>query len=223
MLPCWWGFYPGITKWSDVQNLYHAIGVNPEAYKNTYTTKIHLDEQNINIGTGYILNSDIIDAISIGGVQIRDNKIVHGEPDYQQVFANYLLPKMLSDFGKPEEVWVRTFPGSPEGGPIPFYVLLNYFQKGISVEYNGDVQNVGAEYSMCPQKAGINLFLWSPEKSDPNIVSKSRDEWFIRPDDFSGFQSLEKATGVTIEEFYQTFKSSQNQVCLTTQPDSWLP
>jgi hypothetical protein len=222
-LPCWWGFNPGITQWTDVNNFYSSIGLDPEKNKNTFLYKVHLNIQNINIATVYIINNGVIVAISTGGVQSKDHKITLGEADYLEVFANYLLPKILSDFGMPQEIWARTFPGAPEGGPIPFYILLNYFKRGISIIYNGFIQDLGDHYSMCPQRAGIDLFIWSPEVSDPIIVADLRDNAFIRQDDFSRFLQLYEATGWSIEEFYQTFKNPQNQLCLTTKPDIWLP
>jgi hypothetical protein len=40
-------------------------------------------------------------------------------------------------------------------------------------------------------------------------------------DEMSGLHSLEDATGMSIEQFYQTFSQPDNQTCLQTPADLW--
>jgi hypothetical protein len=104
----------------------------------------------------------------------------------------------------------------------PFDLLLDYSKLGFLIGYSMPQEMKGENYVGCPAQANVYLWLWSPEQELPlkDILSKS----FVGDIDASTilyFKPVEKATKMTLVEFYNTFKNADNQLCLTTPSTIW--
>lgn len=221
-LPCWWGSIPGETKWETAKATFDALGVTPEKYKDSYYYKIEVPGHHSTIDLVNVINNDVVERILIGTRTVINSKIVYNDPNFKKDFKNYLIPNLLGSIGVPNEIWVRTFPGAPEGGMIPYYLLLYYPEKGIIADYNGQAQVEGSNLRICPQDSEINLFLWMP---DPSITIQGmlKNNPFLTAEDFSGYRKIDEVTQLSIDKFYEIFSGNMNSQCLMTPISAWTP
>lgn len=219
-LPCWWGFTPGETSWETAQTYFLSLGKKIGQYHNGRSTNYEVDfaisQHQVTIDQLYVVNEDkIIDKICV---------VASSHPDHRQELVEdmqrYSLSHLLADYGQPSQVLLKTFSGVPEGLP-PFHLLLYYPQQGIMVRYIDDAEKSGEMLRLCPRQPGITLWLWSPGQG-VNIADIADTRLGGLPDDpFSYFHSLEEATGMSVEQFYETFVQPDTETCLETLADLW--
>jgi len=117
---------------------------------------------------------------------------------FVQDWQRYALDQALTRYGQPTRATFATEPG-------PHYALvIIYDQLGFFIIYVGPATQTSSGLQACPvfnQMTEIILELHSPEAGP--IVGE------IEPS-----SSLEGATGMNLETFYETFKNPDSQVCL---------
>jgi hypothetical protein len=90
-----------------------------------------------------------------------------------------------------------------EPGSSPYYILaILYDQLGFSVRYIGPATYGESLIRVCyifNQVTDIDLWLQSPKQVTPLVQGA------ITPDEMPYFRSLEEATGMSLEKFYNTF------------------
>ena len=74
---------------------------------------------------------------------------------------------------------------------------------------------------MCPHRAEITLDLWAPEQYMSLEDVPGVGSYTYAADEMSGLHSLQEATGMSIEQFYQTFVLPDSEICLETPADLW--
>lgn len=168
----------------------------------------------------FAVNGNLIDSIFAGGTTLKNEQEIVGDAFYRSILSNYQLSAILSTYGIPDEVLVRTFPGAPEGGDIPYYIILNYSKTGIFIKYLGNVVQTSTLFYLCPQRVNIRLLLWTPEKSNPVAVERLREIVVPNPD-IVDYKPIQDAFDMSLQEFYDTFKTPGNQNCIPTAPDDW--
>ncbi len=206
-LPCWWGITPGED----------TINVVPE----------------IVLPTGLVVRDD--GQRVLGGIQysidVRFN--IHDKLiNYIQVYAlnqyglpendwtQYYLSSVLNHYGKPSRIQVFA-PWRPDPGPLSYDLLLFYDDLGFVIEYIGLAEEIDIETGRaCPHltPSSINLVLYQPERFSPEEILKiampPQELQPIAPADvLYDWTSLETATELNVEEFYQEFKDVDDQEC----------
>jgi len=173
------------------------------------------------IGQEYIVSDNTIEMIWVSAATVRNYEVIYGDQQYTQDLQRYVLPQLLSTYGQPAQVLLKTFRAAPEGGEIPFRMLLFYPRRGILVEYQGLSERKKGQLRMCPQRTEIALWLWSPEREMTleDIARKNLGD--LTPEEVSGYRSITEATAMSLEKFYQTFKQADNALCLDTPADLW--
>ena len=214
-LPCWWGFTPGETTWQTAQAFFASLGKSPAADHDprgtvNYTVSLRVPEwidQEGHIQQDYVVRDGIIEVI------ITD-------PGDSQ---SYTLPQVLAAYGQPTAIWIRTFSAvaDRDDGVVPFFVLLHYQQEGFLIRYVGFTHKEDGQIPICPQQAGGVLWLWSPKREMTLTDIANIGVGGFPTDEVSDYRSLEEATGMSVEEFYQTFMQPDNQTCLETPVDMW--
>lgn len=185
-----------------------------------YTVTSHIPQHYIDSGQVYIIRDGLIEAIWVGASTVRNRETVYGDKQFAKDWQRYFLPQLLTTYGQPTGVLLRTFRGVPGGGWIPFNLLLFYPQQGILVRYYGPTERKGERIRVCPQQTDITLWLWSPEqKMTLEDIARWGQEFPI--EEVPGFRPLEEATGMSLETFYKTFKDANNRSCLETPADMW--
>jgi hypothetical protein len=145
---------------------------------------------------------------------------IFGDPSFVDFFEIFTLPQILTTYGKPSEVLISL---SAHFTPNwhPFDILLIYPEVGIFVEYTAWREPTDDMIIGCPLKAHITMWLVSPGNEAPyDEILSGMTEWnFISPD-FSEYKSIEEATSMTLDEFYQIFKHPSD-TCLETPAELW--
>lgn len=224
-LPCWWGFTPGKTTWQSAHTSFASLGKITDEYLSrrgttNYSVDFRIPEHEVQIGQVYIVRDDLIEGIWVRAVMVRNRERIYGDSLFAQDLQRYLPSQLLVTYGQPPEVLLRTFYSVPEGSFIPFNLLIFYPQQGILVRYYGPTERIGERIRICPQRADITLWLWSPEQemSLEDIAGWGQQ---FPIEEVPYFRSLEEATGWSIEQFYQAFVQSGDQACFETPADMW--
>ena len=219
-LPCWWGFTPGETPWETAQTYFLSVGKKIGKYHNSRFTHYEVDfaisQHQVTIDQLYVVNEDeIIDKICV---------VASSHPDHRQELVEdmqrYSLSQLLADYGQPSQVLLKTFSGVPEGLP-PFHLLLYYPQQGIMVRYIDDAERSGETLRLCPRQPGVTLWLWAPGQGVHIADIADTGLGGFPKNELTYFRSLEEATGMSVEQFYETFVQPDAETCLETPADLW--
>jgi hypothetical protein len=207
-LPCWWGIVPGETDMPFAMNYLLSFS--------TYD-KINFPPGKITAEFLYKVPK------SVSPIELTRVKLTSQSTTVDQIIVSdlnswkYQIPNLLQTHGIPTSIWMYTFRsdyGLPEN-TVPFSIALFYQDKGILAMY-GNLQgrNMGAKIRGCIIESPI-LFLWSysQELSFANISQWEEDGLF--------YLSLEDASNLSIENFYNEFKDGDNIICIDTPADLW--
>ena len=155
-----------------------------------------------------------------------DLRPIYGDVLFAQTFEYYMLPSILSTYGAPEQTLLATWQDDPDRPRIktqPFSLVLFYPDQGFFVEYVTEREVIGNRYAGCPSKSHIYLGTWDPKKVLSLLYVAQKAGSVINELNTDYFKSVEDATSLTLDEFYNTFKNPENTTCLETSKDLWLP
>ncbi len=247
-LPCLWGLTPGKTNDQTLDDFMAQFRdwVTPDVYVSTqdfgdvggFFLGYRKDNVHINIDFSHYKHQDgKLEMLVLSGRAMQENgkdldwlspdvSPLYGDASFNQTFTYYLLPQILSNYGRPSQVWLKPFLEDPQRPDIqwqPFSLVLLYPEKGIFVEYVSPREMEGDNYIGCPSKALVNLAVWDPQSSLSlaDIVQKAGSQ--INELNIDSFKPLEKVTSMTLNEFYDAFKNAQNAACLETPQSLWRP
>jgi len=221
-LPCWWGFTPGETLWQTAEAFFTLYGKRVFEYKNPpltiYSIFFYISRHDLQqLNQDYIVEDSIVNTINVHAVPpTRGDEFVYGDAQFAKDWERYMLSQMLSAYGQPSQIFLGVYIAPT----MPFDLLLFYPEKGILVRYTAPAERVDSIFRMCPYRTDITLWLWPPER-DMSLEYIANVGGFPMGDDMSYFQSLAEATGMSAEQFYQTFAQPGNQTCLETPADMW--
>jgi hypothetical protein len=109
------------------------------------------------------------------------------------------------------------------GGQEGFYMLLLYPEKGILVYYRTQWRQVGYKILGCLANAQIELELYPSGHPESFSEFLSQTQWahmWPVPVDSPTWKPIEKATSLTLEQFYETFRQPTNK-CIETPARIW--
>lgn len=166
------------------------------------------------IGGSHHTSSDTLRRLQVSFLAYRGQNdgtsFVYDSPLYTQYFRYYTLPYLLSNYGKPENVYIQY---TNEYAFREYYITLDYTKSGwvafLTMQLYEKTNESGDVWVGCPSEAFTTLHLWSPEDSEMartyGYASGSKGEI-----------SIEKATSLTLDEFYQLYKDPTYTKCLQT-------
>lgn len=210
-LPCFLGIIPGKT--SQVQ----ALSILQQFDEISPGTEIKLKRDDMILSLdvisegGYNNNSEIVKWTDAKMLVYRelDGSIEknYQSPFYAEYFRNYTLASLLSIYGPPDQAYVFLDTGIADMGlGIDLYLLhLDYSEQGWVAHLEMPLRMEGGLYQGCLSEAFTTLRLWSPD-------NPARDYEL----DTNVLFTIEEATGLTLEDFYQRFKDPANTTCLET-------
>jgi hypothetical protein len=245
-LPCLWGLIPGkmdnqtfakfTSQFGDLMT--PDIYVSSRDFNDTGGFTLIYRQNNVHTDVVFGYSKDKVgkvEMLALSGYAMHeqgkdldwkssDLSPVYGDASFNQTFAYYLLPQILTNYGRPSQVLLRPFLVDPQRPDIqwqPFSLVLFYPERGIFVEYVSPRETVGSKYIGCPSKTSINMVLWNPKNSLSlkDVVKKAGAK--INEFNMVNYQPVEKATLMTLEEFYQVFKKPGNTECLETPQSLW--
>jgi hypothetical protein len=218
-LPCWWGMVPGETDWNTARHFLETFVVEIEQGGEGQAIKNGIPVYSTNYGIQYEGEGG-----TKGGFLILIEKgIISGiETGWDKRQKEFYLPRLMADYGPPDNVFIRAYQYMPDGSPPPFHILLNYIHKSFWADYELRGKHIGSILKGCPQATNPALWLWSPDKEwkfeemirvvyGPPVPHAPEDP--ILP--------LEEATGMDLKTFYNVFKDLDNQSCLETPANLW--
>lgn len=209
-LPCFLGLTPGQTSRQEVVSFLHmfdSIAPSTEMIFPRDDLSISLsvtpDSFNPQSETARWIGVDTM-AYRKGETKLEND---YASPYYSEIFQYYTLPALLATYGAPDHVYVFLDTGIADMGlGIDLYLIhLDYSKQGWVAHLEMPLYNRGDLFVGCSSEAFTKLHLWSPD--DP-----ARDF----PLDSSVLFTIEEATGMSIDEFYQKFQDPSNISCLET-------
>jgi hypothetical protein len=218
--PCFWEFIPGETKmgsYSSFRNRFEKIssGLRLVLQRDDLQLSVEATAQG-----GYKGDPDIVKWFDVNMAAFQkkgaEEKKVYGNPDYSEVFQYYSLQNLLSKYGLPDQVYVVLDTGlSDMGLGEDLYLLsIEYPNDGWMAVFEMPLQQKEASFWGCPSDALVNLRFWSPADKPSGAFYGG-----FGGTDKSYLFTIEEATGMTVEEFYQKFKDPANTTCLETPSD----
>jgi hypothetical protein len=225
-LPCWWGFTPGKTDWEIARDYFLSLGETIQQSHNSgndaFSAGFRIEEHTFTIGASFYLENGKIKIISPYAETTPSwREIIYGDPYFLKAMERYLLPNILSKYGKPEQVLVYDL-GTRDPVAPDYFLLLFYPKLGVLVEYFGQSKEHNDKLVLCPKDALIYMWLWAPEESlsleevFANEVNSSKND---RNRFLSNFRPVEAVSGISIDEFTTKFRS--HQACLETPVKLW--
>lgn len=224
-LPCWLGIYPGETRWADaratlnsfVERIEEQKFTEPDADGNTHT----IDLAYVYFERGVPSPEFSLETPGYFSVQSVDG-IVQSVLAYQDTSSHFNLSDLLSEYGKPSEVYINTTFASPTG-EVPFSLVVYYPNKGILAFYHENAPVVEDKIHFCAKEKGpINLEIWSPTE----IITQKVKEEFITGLDYwlfdTGLHPVQDVSNLTVEQFYLNFSDTNNTTCIVTPSDRWI-
>lgn len=125
------------------------------------------------------------------------------------------MPGILSNYGPPSEVWLLPSYGDPianEEFNRTYSLYLVYEEQHFSVSYKMPKEVIGKNIVGCPWKAAyIDLGIWPPGYE--SLISLEGTLW----------KTIEEATSMTLDEFYQEFRDPANKNCIEAPSNLWQP
>jgi hypothetical protein len=208
-LPCWWGITPGETRLQAAKDSFgraFSAGVSrgdgtvnhsarfgiPSAKPEEYTFTLGFIERG---GTIQVIEvrSDVDEAVP-------SNRF---STDWQR----FSLDQVLSHYGQPTHVELQVKPPLHPNSPPSYLMWIVYENHGFWILYAGRSTYDGKIMHICPSLKttfGLDLRLQSSKSSTP----------VFQPEPGAGTRSLEEATGMSLEKFYNTFKNAKEKACL---------
>ena len=216
-LPCWWDFTPGTSIWNVAKQYFETFTSvdGPFFYTSDY-------KQN----AGYDINFQSDDKKLTFGVAVDDTEVISGFgiPPETSIYG-YKLDQLLTNSGKPEEIWLAPMPYTPGGSW--YYLVISYPAQGIMARYGGGatpsyiVGNDGiatiTNLHICPVGVGPELWLVTP-----NTLKGVKGNSALGGTAFTDLLiPIQQATGMSVEEFFKTFRTGENSTCFDTPSESW--
>jgi hypothetical protein len=215
-LPCWWGFTPGTSEWNLANQYLKSFTLinGPINYEEDGRQKVgyQVDFQTNNEELGF-------------GLDVHDEIINNfGIPPETSVYG-YKLDQLLTKSGRPEEIWLAPMPDTPGGSW--YYLVIYSPAQGIMARYGGGatpsyiVGNDGiatiTNLHICPIGVGPELWL-----VPPNTLKGVKGNSALGGTAFTDILiPIQQATGMSVEEFYKTFRSGDISTCFDTPSESW--
>lgn len=240
-LPCLWGITPGKSTYQEAQTVLAPLssisdltgfGAKGGSIDPLYAEDDLMLITNVGFNVDTHADDQIVSRI---GFQAREFK--KGKPSnvlaVETLFNSktfgarlhlYMLSQVLSEQGIPTAVLISTNGGANLGNNVPgFYILLFYPDQGILVSYTTNKQLVGGNLRGCPANAHVGLELFSSGHGDSFSEFLSQTQWanlWPVPADSPNWKPVEKATSMSIEQFYETFRQPTDK-CIDTPAKLW--
>ncbi len=211
-LPCWWGFTPGVTQVQSLISWFHGATARGNARTSVRNMSILISLT----WSHEEVTSAAVRVLTVEYCVFDDNDCYGQNPLYTE--PTYpSLPHLLTTYGPPTQAYIGYEVGNREmgiGGDL-FFLFLDYAEAGWKVTYQMELDSSLPVYTGCIDHAKATLKLWSPD--DAQTANE------LRFPDPPVLKTVEQATGMTLTEFYETFRNPANQPCLSSPPDLYGP
>lgn len=210
-LPCWWGITPRKTTWEEARTFLAT-------FTQIIGEPILLPDGSIYITAQLPIQKELG---TLDHTYKIKNNIVVGVDAYVFDWSPFLyLSNVLNEYGSPDGIFITTY-RYDENGRRPYIVYVIYENFGVLLMYSGgNVENVGDKVQNCFENLySPFVYIWSVD-DEPLTVNQVKDKYFSS-ESMPYPISLEQATGMSINTFYETFKKPSSANCLVTPAELW--
>lgn len=216
-LPCWWGIVPGRTGWREAWQFLGQFATNSSPWETLLLEskdlpghmfyRVYLDVPQTPELNRYSALNDLLVLVQMNTFTVENIDVNTGN------IKDYTIPKILSDYGKPKQVYAIGFP-TPVSWNSGVALYLYYPQYGF---ISSHFTTVDAEswakptFTACFQKTS-KLFLW-PEGKQLEFFDRLKESLFD-PETISAFTTLDEVTDLSVDKFYKIFAGSQEPACV---------
>jgi hypothetical protein len=223
-LPCWWGITPGETSWAQAEHFLESFAEKiyevPKDEKTnllgerSLTLHLYAVEYETPDPESLVFTGTRFGVIGIGVENGLVSYITSGDASFAQYnnTPHYLLPHLLEIYGVPTEVIVYVETG---GADLMEFWIGAMYEQGIIAQYDYDLNWADGQYRACPQYVEPSLSLWAP--NDQQLLAMFVGDMKRH----LGSVTLQQATGMNLETFYETFKNPDNTTCLYSPMTLW--
>lgn len=208
--PCIFNIELGETNWSAIKAQLSQLG---EVYQSTSGRRFFAELNQKSLNETYDLKHFF---------EVENDTIISLEADVK-FKDEFELPAILSTYGVPDEIWIRTFKDK-RGGILPFRVYLIYEEKAMLLLYGFHGERVGNHVNGCLDTNEHNtstIVLLLP-KIDETINFEEATKLRSRLNNQEKAQRLEEVSEMSLEEFHDTFIGADNgQKCIMTEAKYW--
>jgi hypothetical protein len=231
-LPCWWGITPSKTPTQNARsflNQFSSIASTNSIQGDDGSMRLRIPNGD---GLLYLIveyqgSNDVINRLIVGISQLAQNENgeyedVFGDPAFMEATQSFNLKEILNSYGQPEEVLVATYSLQPLGWPIFFDIQLFYPEHGFLIVYKSLMEfSTNQQIKGCPSKGNIVMGLWEPGKYNAikDLPTNFKESLSSFP--LSSYLQVDKASGMSIQEFYDAFKNDNGTMCLETPSNLW--
>jgi hypothetical protein len=232
-LPCLWGITPGKSTFDESRSIleplasisdFTAFESNLGAINPIYVegdVRIHT-----NVRYRADPNDNFVNSISFYAQALREisqgnYEELFGYPLYDRLLKAYSLPQILTSYGTPADILIRTNLEPPPQNWGPFELLISYPEQGILVHYTTLLNAVGPNIIGCPTKSKLELYL-VPSRSfnSTNDLLESRAAPLKIEEIFPGFRPVEEVTSLSLDDFVRIFSQPTGE-CIETPASYW--
>lgn len=226
-LPCVWGITPGKTTNLEARAVLlplSNISANLDNLEHMSFDYVENDSTlSVALSYSYTNDDDVIRHIGLSAGQLKytSDRVVsiYDSKVFGDRLRPYMLSGVLSALGKPDSVAVQAAVG------YEFEIVLLYPEQGIAARYTTDIEVIGENARGCPANAHVELELYPSGDADFFVESLSSIlTWqaFVRRELINNeyWKSLEVATSMSLDEFYETFRKPTDK-CIETPLQGW--
>ena len=221
-LPCWWGLQPGTSTWQDVLDTLHYLktGLKPppsvsipittspliQSYKLNGVPIIFVDDV---APIHLFFTDDVVGTIQSIRVSIQSPSFFASVPDYAYSMRQYFIDSVLSQYGKPSDIFIQLTAARTEPeAPFLYNIWMFYNDIGVITHFEGEHRSPQQDkIQVCPEYETvwyIDLYL----------------HYAVMPD-FSGAKPLEDVSNLDVNSFYETFIQPKSLACFESSVDFW--
>jgi hypothetical protein len=221
--PCFWGYMPGVTRYSEIRYSMMEKGLR---FLGPYRDRYYAT--GMDFQTAYIvfrIETEVVDdtvqAISVG----------LGGSDLPNLAPNFLLPALMKTLEEPTEVWFdSSFVEGVAGRTTANYTFWIYFEhKGTILQFSGVGRLHSDHIEICP--GDRNRFVKDPKYLDHGInfyfqsvdSERTMSELHAAIGDVipGSARKIEDISEINPTTFYNTITGASEKTCFTTLRKYW--
>lgn len=190
-LPCIWGIVPGDTSIARARQILESYGAYlDDEYLAFYPTFNPGDDSN---WTAFEVDGPIVSEIHMGP---------------ETAIHQYQVSDLLSNYGAPDNVFFQKL---RKFGSDWTYLIVSYAEESFIAVYSLHHAGNSNQNAFCLEPwDGPHIIAWASGKNWSEVKTIQQ----FLPSGF-GVEISEIESGMTSESFYQQFRDSSNQLCLT--------
>jgi hypothetical protein len=221
-LPCWWGFTPGTSTWSELEQFllqsnipYVTIYHDDYNFRGVSVPDLDIDHHSINIDVYVKEQNGIIEGIGFRVDGFNNPKI------FEDIWRSYSPANIVKTYSRPSRVRMAAL-GYAYGPRNGYDLWLIYDNFGFIINYYGFLEIVDSVYRVCPRFNNgqdidyIDLYIQRPNSPEPlENLGGVADLSMLRSS-----RLIEDVSNLNMDEFYQLFTEKETP-CFTTPQDDW--